>query len=811
MIITLVALLGAIAADNNPGTVEIQRIVAQAGFAAEIPGTSSPLAITAAAQDYGVPTRDACCHTFTPLCIGARKFGKGIGAHSNGRIVVALNEAASSFHAWVGIDNNSDTAGRGTVFFSVLADGQERYRSPLCRGTEEPREVNVDLAGVHQLELLINDAGDGVSFDQADWAEASVTVKGETFYLGDLIEGRLFRAVPTSFDYDGKNCWDLLASWRSEVAAPQQDAGRVTYRRTWTEPESGFQATLCVTVHENPAACELRWEFASAPDKPSGLISAVRSIDFSTPARDGQVSLFSSSGGLTGNFSGTSERTGFQTQTAPLGKKTLASTGGRSSNGNLPFFMLSGMSGGLNLACGVAWSGQWKCDAAYDGVRKEARIVAGIDPCEFRIPAGERIAMPGALLVPFTGDTNDGTNALRSVLRAHFAAHLDGHPTLPPVSFNSWFVFTNNVNGQMLCDLADAAADLGLDYFCLDSGWFDGDFPEGVGNWTISATKFPNGLRAVADHVHQAGMKFGLWFEPERVANGTRWQHEHPEWLLGKNLLNLCEPGVRTLILDMMSGIINDVGVDWIRFDFNIDPLDSWLKSEGPEQHGLCQLRYISGLYALLDELMRRHPTLFIEQCAGGGRRIDLETIRRGHSFWKSDETVDLPILRFHETGANCFLPGGFLNTNYCRFRSQSDILALFGGPLGFGLDFRALEPQQKDAVRLAIAAYKQTRRFINEDYYPLFDQSTSQGDWIGWQFMDPSTREGFLLVYRPAASPYGNATVSLRGLASGGAYVLKNLISGEERTLNAGTGVSECTFGLEKDAAQVWLVTPEH
>ena len=808
MFAALIAILEAVNASDVAAITEIDRMLAQAGLMAAVPDREPALAIVSAVQGYGQPTRDACCHTFTPLRIGSRQFSKGIGAHSNGRIVVQLKKPAESFHAWIGIDNNGDTMTRGSAVFSALVDGREQYTSPICRGGDDAREVQVNLAGARELVLVVSDAGDGISFDQSDWGEASISMNGETVYLGDFLESRLFQGVPTSFDYDGENCWDAFASWQCEIAENHQADGRIECRRTWKEKATGFTATLSATVYAQPAACELRWEFQAAPDKSSGLVSAVRSVDFATAARDGQVSMLSSSGGLTGGLSGKPERTGFMTQMTPLGAKSLGVSGGRSSNGDLPFFILSRLTGGMGLAVGLAWSGQWKCKAAFDSQRKETHVVAGIDLCRFRVPPGERIVMPGALLVPFTGDAHDGTNVLRRVLRAHYAARLAGELPLPPVSFNSWFVFTNNVNEKMLCDLADASADLGLDYFCLDSGWFDGDFPEGVGNWTINNAKFPNGLRAVSDHVHRLGMKFGLWFEPERVANGTRWQREHPEWLLGKNLLNLGEPAARKLALDMMSGIINEAGIDWIRYDFNIDPLESWHEAEGDEQQGLVQIRYVHGLYTLLDELMARHPALFIEQCSSGGRRIDLETVRRGHTYWKSDETIDQALMRFHQTGGNQFLPGGFLNTNYCNFRSQGEMLALFAGSLGFGLDFRALDPEQKTAIRQAVAAYKQIRRFINEDYYPLFEQSACGQEWVGWEFIDPDRQEGFFSVYRPASSPYDSATVPLHGLELGAEYNLKNRMSGEEKRSSAASLAAALSLTLPRDTAQVWSFT---
>ena len=150
-------------------------------------------------------------------------------------------------------------------------------------------------------------------------------------------------------------------------------------------------------------------------------------------------------------------------------------------------------------------------------------------------------------------------------------------------------------------EMASAAAPLGVEYLCLDAGWFDDGFPHGVGNWTVDQTKFPDGLKPVADHVHRLGMKFG-------------------------------KPEAQKLILETISRYVTEVGVDWIRYDFNIAPLGFWQAAEGQDEQGLAQLRYMNGLYDMLAKLMARHPNLLIEQCASGGRRIDLETVRYGHT-----------------------------------------------------------------------------------------------------------------------------------------------------------------------------------
>lgn len=141
---------------------------------------------------------------------------------------------------------------------------------------------------------------------------------------------------------------------------------------------------------------------------------------------------------------------------------------------------------------------------------------------KLRIPPGESILTPGILLGAFQGSSADGCNALRRVLHDKYLPKLGEKKPLPLVSWTSWFVLENKIDEPPAEKEADATAETGIEYFCIDAGWFDGDFPQGFGNWTITRTKFPSGLRPIGDYVAAKGMKLGLWFEPERADAGTR-------------------------------------------------------------------------------------------------------------------------------------------------------------------------------------------------------------------------------------------------------------------------------------------------
>ncbi len=793
----------------------LSRALARMGFQ-DTPAPSTPVPpegfrVLSAEQDWARPTPDLSCHTLTPLRIGRRAFTKGIGAHSKGRIVLALDRPYARLRAAVGVDNNWDTWGvLGSVAFVVLADGEERLRTPVCRCGEDPLPVDVDIAGARQLELIVTDAGDGILYDQADWAEARLeTAQGDVTYIGDALwqafPAPFFASPPASFAYGDRPCWQLLTDWTRTEEAPQQVRGGTRYVQRWRDPRTGLEVTLTAVLYSSPPGLELGWGLANRGDGPSELVTDLRSVDITVPSAERRATLVSCSGGLTGNLQGVPERTGFELATTPLGEKTLAVAGGRSSDGDLPFFLLRDGVSGWGLAVGLGWSGQWQATARFDAEARTVSLRAGMEPVHFRLEPGQEVTLPAALLVPFWGADSAGGNALRRLLRTAYQPHLGGRPCSPPVSFNSWFVFNNRVDAAMLREVAAEAAPLGIEYFCLDAGWFDGDFPAGVGNWTINEAKFPDGLKPLADFVHQQGMKFGLWFEPERVAPATRWAAEHPD-LVVVDLLDLGRPEARELVLQMLDDLITQIGVDWIRYDFNTAPLRAWQRLEDSEHQGLRQILHINGLYRVLDELMRRHPDLLIEQCAGGGRRMDLETIRRGHTFWKSDDTHHQPLMRFHETGGNFLLPGGLLNTNLRRFSSAGEMAALFAGPLGFGMDFRELTPEQKETLRRLVGLYKELREYINEDYYPLFAQSREEQTWSGWEFVDPAGDGGFFVVYRQPLSPYGSAELRLGGLRGDAGYELREMLTDRRAEATGAELASGWPLALAPDTAQVFL-----
>ena len=319
----------------------------------------------------------------------------------------------------------------------------------------------------------------------------------------------------------------------------------------------------------------------------------------------------------------------------------------------------------------IGWSGQWQLRARRDA-QGRVRLDAGQQEARLTLRPGEKIRTPRILLIRWQDDPIRGHNFCRAMVYRHLPT-LSGRKPLPHVQCNSWFPVGNDggrANEANQIELLRAYAPLGIEYLVMDAGWYGttADWAANTGTWTPRKDAFPNGLEPVGNAASEAGIRFGMWFEPERVVHGTWLDREHADWLLkidekGNRLLNLGLPEVQKWFVEMVSDYIRRAPLGYFRLDFNIDPLPFWRTGDTPDRAGMTEIRYIEGLYAILDELRRRHPDVFFEGCASGGRRIDVESLRRCHTYWRSDLYFNHSANQQMIHGASLYLPGNYVNT----------------------------------------------------------------------------------------------------------------------------------------------------
>jgi alpha-galactosidase len=252
----------------------------------------------------------------------------------------------------------------------------------------------------------------------------------------------------------------------------------------------------------------------------------------------------------------------------------------------------------------------------------------------------------------------------------------------------------------------------------------------------------------------------------------------------------------------MLDHYIREYGLEYIRYDFNMDPLGYWDAKDGPHRRGISQLKHIRGLYSIVDWLRERHPDVRLEAVASGGRRIDLETAKRFHAFWLSDQTVDPSIVRFHLSGVHHFLPGNYHNVAYVlplahqkHFDADDvEFQSLFAGALGFSSAFDRWSEDTKRKALLHSQTWRALRRYLIEDYYALGDQPGDLRSWSGWQFHDPRDQSGFVQTFRTNTSEAKHRFMP-QGLDASARYRFKDAYGAQSFEI---TGADAMAKGIE-------------
>ncbi|MGN6408611.1 MAG: alpha-galactosidase [Curtobacterium sp.] len=386
---------------------------------------------------------------------------------------------------------------------------------------------------------------------------------------------------------------------------------------------------------------------------------------------------------------------------------------------------------GFDDATGELWAVHpaWSADSVhrYDRL-PEARPLLGAGELlragEIVLRTGETFTAPDAVFV-WSDAGLDGVSArLHDSLRAR-----PGHPRTPrPVVLNTWEAVYFRQELEPLLALARVAADVGVERFVLDDGWFTGRRSDttALGDWTVDAEVWPDGLGPLVAGVRALGMDFGLWFEPETVSLESELARAHPEWFLQvpehtrtwrhEYVLDLARAEVREHLLDRMSAIIEDLHVDFVKWDQNRDVVQTVHAGRvGLDAH-------TRGAYAVMDELRRRHPWLEIEACASGGARVDLGVLERTDRVWPSDSNdamERLPIQRWTELLLPLELIGSHVGPEVSHTTGRHlDLdfrmaVSLFGSA-GIETDVTRCSPAELDRLREWTALYKRERGLLH-------------------------------------------------------------------------------------------------
>lgn len=740
-----------------------------------------------------------------PLNLAGIHYAHGLFCHATSKIVVRLPSPGRTFEAVVGVDSNEFTNGRGSVVFDVDLRGKKVFKSAVLRGGMTGVPVKVDLNGAAEFTLSVGDGGDGITCDHADWADAKITLaNGKTIWLADLPMGGGPAVVdpqtpPFSFTYGGKPSSELLKTWKVDRTSQEIDSQRVQHTITYRDPATNLVLRCIGVEYRDFPTVEWTLYFKNAGQTPTPILENIQALDMRfVRAGYGEYLLHNA----VGSPCTIRDYEPLETPLPPKSQKRIGAAGGRPTSSDWSYFNLETPTGDGVIAV-VGWPGQWSSRwTRDDGVG--LRLQAGQELTHFKLLPGEEVRSPLIVLQFYRGNWLRAQNIWRRWMIAHNLPRPNGKLPQPEILGCSSYCFDNMVTAteqdQKVFIGRYLEEKIPIGHWWMDAGWYpcDGNWTK-TGTWEADPKRFPRGLRPISDYAHANGVKTILWFEPERVAPHTWLTDNHPEWVLGgKNggLLNLGNPEAWRWLVEHVDKLMVDEGMDLYRQDFNMEPLEFWRKADAPDRQGITEIKHVTGYLAYWDELLKRHPDMFIDSCASGGRRNDLETMRRSIPLWSTDYT--------YTSRTWCEPVGG-----QCCSYGIALWLPLFGAGCGnfeAGYGFRPIDVYQTRStmapftnllfdVRDKSLDYNLIRRTINQwkelatcymgDFYPLTRYSTSSDAWMAWQLNCPEEGKGAVQAFRRNECIFENGRLKLFDLESEAEYEIVDLDVGQPQRLS--------------------------
>ena len=465
----------------------------------------------------------------------------------------------------------------------------------------------------------------------------------------------------------------------------------------------------------------------------------------------------------------------------------------------------------------IGWSGQWR--ASFERLKNSNRSIhfyTEMDNAHFRVQPGETLVLPKMLAMPWQGRLIDSFNAFRRFIRSDILPKYDGKPLEGYVTLRSWGGITPELHKAKFANMEKNK--LNAELYSIDAGWhgdestppsdeyyFD-QWYKTIGTWKPLPTIYPNGFGELHAACQNLDMNFSLWIEPERMVSWNKIVSEHREYFAGPKLpessqqpeewktpysmmVNLGYKPARDWITNILSSLIDESCMEVLRIDFNYEPIHFWRCLDSPDRLGISEIKYVNGLYEMLQELLQRHPRLKIDNCASGGRRLDYRMFRfsmpmicRSDYFCGQDHEPDPK--QAQTFGLSLWIPAHADSLGSCIGHTpESQDTYRFRSSLCSGIGMTApwwdMSEEEAGWYRKMISDAKRVRPLMSTDFYPLTGYTLSDLDWMAFQFSDPQKGEGMLMAFRHQKNGTPMYRFQLHGIDANAQYHLEDIDAG--------------------------------
>lgn len=417
----------------------------------------------------------------------------------------------------------------------------------------------------------------------------------------------------------------------------------------------------------------------------------------------------------------------------------------------------------------LVYSGNFLAQTEVDNY-DTARVLMGIHPNGFKwtLEKGESFQTPEMVMVYSEAGLNGMSQTFHKLYRTRLARGT-WRDKVRPILINSWEAFYFDFDAPKLLGLADVAADLGMELFVLDDGWFGkrDDSTSSLGDWYPNEEKLKGTLKELAEKINAKGLKFGLWIEPEMTNKDSDLYRAHPDWILAEQGKRIChsrtqyvldfsKKEVREYIGDMLENLLAEVPVSYIKWDMNRTFSEVFSNGNDREYQGKVCHKYILGVYELYERLTSRFPHVLFESCASGGARFDPGMLYYAPQGWTSDDTDAIERLKI-QYGTSMVYPVSCMGSHVSAspnhqtnrvtpIETRADVA--YFGTFGYELDLLKLGEEDKAEIRRQIAFMKEKRDLIQKGtFYRL--KSPFEGNETAWMIVSEDQKKALVGYYR--------------------------------------------------------------